>query len=159
MRQSTASYDVKLNGIEKLSAKLKNLSYDMKYKGGRFALRKAAQLVRETAKQNAMKHNDPATGRAIADNITEKWNGRLYKTTGDLGFRVGVNQGAKLPKDNSADTGVGAATPHWRPLEFGTSKMKAFPFMRPALDQNAERVADEFIRQYDKAIDRALAKA
>lgn len=150
--------EAKITGLDELQAKLKNLSAETQYKGGRFALRKAAQIVRNAAREGAARLNDPATGRAIADNIAERWNGKTFKQNGDLMFRVGVLKGAVLPKDNGKETGKGSATPHWRLLEFGTEKMQAKPFMRPALENNLQTATDEFVRQYNKAIDRVIAK-
>lgn len=148
---------VKMTGIDELNKKLAGLKYDVQKKGGRFALRKAAQVVRDAARQNAQAVDDSATGRSIAKNITEKWNGRLNKQSGDLGFRVGVSGGAKVPKDN-ADEGAGGPTPHWRLLEFGTEKMAARPFFSKALPDNAQKATDVFIDQFGRAIDRALKK-
>lgn len=151
-------FNVQMNGIEELNKKLAGLKYDVQKKGGRFALRKAAQVVRDAARQNAQAVDDSETGRSIAKNITEKWNGRLNKQSGDLGFRVGVSGGAKVPKDNT-DEGAGGPTPHWRLLEFGTEKMAAKPFFAKALPENAQKATDVFIDQFSRAIDRALKKA
>lgn len=148
---------VKLDGLEGVISKLQVVSYDMKMKGGRFALRKAAQVIRDAARQNAQTVDDSQTGRSIARNITEKWNGRLNKSTGDLGFRVGVTGGAKIPKNNT-DEGAGGPTPHWRLLEFGTEKMRARPFFVPAINANLQKTADVFVDQLDRAISRALKR-
>lgn len=147
-----------LQGLDELLGKLKAVKQDVRYKGGRFALRKAAQVVRDAAKQNAMRLDDAETGRSISDNIAERWNGRVYKSTGDLAFRVGVLGGAKVPKDNK-DEGASGPTPHWRLLEFGTEKMAARPFMRPAMQNNIDQVVTVFVKEYTKAIDRAIARA
>jgi HK97 gp10 family phage protein len=153
-------FSVKMNGIDELSKKLESLRYDIAKKGGRFALRKAAQVIRDAAKQGARRVDDSATGRSIASNITEKWNGRLNRQTGDLGFRVGVSQGAVLPKKGEKpDESASGPTPHWRLLEFGTEKMAAKPFMVPAMEANAQKATDVFIDQYSRAIDRALKRA
>lgn len=155
-----ADFSVKMNGVDELAKKLEGLKYDMARKGGRFALRKAAQVIRNQARQNAQSVDDSETGRSIAKNIAEKWNGRLNKQTGDLGFRIGVNQGAVLPKKGETpDESAGGPTPHWRLLEFGTEKMAAHPFMVPAMEQSAQRATDVFIAEYVKAIDRALKRA
>lgn len=155
-----ATVAVKMEGVEALAKRLEGLRYDVAKKGGRFALRKAAQVIRDQAKQNAAKLNDPQTGRSIAANITEKWSSKFNKSTGDLMFRVGVNHGAVLPKPGEQpDEGVGGPTPHWRLLEFGTEKMPANPFMRPAGEQSAQTATDTFIVQFGKALDRALKKA
>lgn len=154
------AFSVKMTGVEALSKKLQGLKYDMQRKGGRFALRKATQVIRKAAQQNAQRVDDSETGRSIAKNIVEKWNGRLNKRTGDLGFRIGVNQGAVLPKKGEKpDEAAGGPTPHWRLLEFGTEKMAARPFMVPAMTQNAQQATDVFVNEYSKAIDRALKKA
>lgn len=155
---AASSIDFKINGLDSLLGKLDSIKYETRYKGGRFALRKAAQLVREAAKSNAEALNDPETGRSIAQNIAERWNGATYKSTGDLAFRVGVLYGAKLPQNN-ADEGSGGPTPHWRLLEFGTENMAAQPFMRRALADNISVATDEFVSQYEKAIDRAIKRA
>lgn len=150
---------VELKGVEELNKKLESVAYDVKYRGGRFALRKAAQFVRDQAKQNAEGLNDPKTGRKISDNIAERWNGRLFKRTGDLGFRVGVLQGAVLPKKGETpNESAGGPTPHWRLLEFGTEKMRAHPFMRRALESNIQRATDVFMTEYSKALDRAIKR-
>lgn len=153
-----ADFSVKMSGIDELNKKLEGLKYDVQKKGGRFALRKAAQVIRDAARQNAQTVDDSATGRSIAKNITEKWNGRLNKQSGDLGFRVGVGGGAKLPKDN-VDEGAGGPTPHWRLLEFGTEKMTPKPFFTRALPENAQKATDVFVDQFGRAVDRALKKA
>lgn len=148
----------KLEGAKELKAKLEGLAYDMRFKGGRFALRKAAQLVEAQAKANALRLDDPLTGRQIAHNIALRWNGRLFKATGNLGFRIGVMGGAEGQRNNP-DLGLGGKTFHWRFLELGTEKQGERPFMRPALATQTEAVGAEFIKQYDKALDRALKKA
>jgi HK97 gp10 family phage protein len=151
---------VTMTGVDELNKKLEGLKYDMIKKGGRFALRKAAQVIRDQARANARQVDDSATGRSIAANIVEKWNGRVNKATGDLAFRVGVNQGAVLAKKGETpDKSAGGPTPHWRLLEFGTEKMAARPFFLPAMMQSAQAATDKFISSYDQALDRALKRA
>lgn len=155
-----ADFKVKMTGLDQLTAKLEGLKYDVAKKGGRFALRKAAQVVRNAARANAQRVDDSDTGRSIAKNITEKWGSRFNKSTGDLMFRVGVNQGAVLPKKGEQpDLSAGGPTPHWRLLEFGTEKMAARPFFAKALPDNAQQATNVFISEYIRAIDRALKKA
>ena len=146
-----------LIGLDSLLGKLDAVKYETKRKGGRAALRKAAVVVAEKAKARARLLDDAETGRAIADNIALRWNGRLFKRTGDLGFRVGVLHGAVL-KDGG-DLSANSPTPHWRLLEFGTEKMPAQPFMRPALEENISEATAVFVTEYEKAIDRAIKRA
>lgn len=147
-----------LEGVPELQAKLKSVREDVRYRGGRFALRKAANLVRDKAKSKADSLDDPATARTISDNIVVRWSGRTFRQTGDLHFRIGVKGGGRTRGANP-DTGAGGATPHWHFLELGTSRQAATPFMRPALEDNAQQAGAVFVREYKKAIDRAIKRA
>lgn len=165
--------EFKIEGLDSLLGKFESISYDTKRKGGRASLRRAAQLVAEAARQNALSVNDPQTSTEIAKNIALRWNNRLFKQSGDLGFRVGVLGGAKQKSNYhtrrgraggtyevGGDSGnPGGDTFYWRFLEFGTAKMPAQPFMRNALADNVEAATAMFISEYDKALDRAIKRA
>jgi HK97 gp10 family phage protein len=144
-------------GLDSLTVKLESVTYDMKRKGGRSALRRAAAVIAENAKARAMLLDDAETGRSIADNIVLRWNGRLFKRTGDLGFRIGVKHGAVL-KDGG-ELSANSPTPHWRLLEFGTQYIRADPFMRPALEESISDATNVFVTEYEKTIDRAIKRA
>lgn len=146
-----------ITGLENLLGKLDSVSYDVRRKGGRSALRKAAQVVVQKAKEGAERIDDKETGRSISDNIALRWNGKLFKQTGNLGFRIGVLHGAVL-KDGG-DLSPSSPTPHWRLIEFGTEHMAAAPFMRPALANSISEVTSTFVSEYEKAIDRAIRRA
>lgn len=160
-----------IEGGRQLKVKLEGLSYDMQRKGGRFALRKAAQLIARKAADNARRLDDPETGEQIAKNIVNgnkypgvRWDGSYYNETGNLAFRIGVQGGAKAPAIASGEfSGKGKDNPggdtfYWRFLEFGTENIQATEFMRPALRNNTAPATAEFVKQYDKALDRALRK-
>lgn len=153
-----ADVEWKMEGLDSLLKKLESVSYDVKRKGGRSALRKAAKMIADDAKNRAQAMDDPETGRSIADNIDLRWSSRTFKRTGNLAFRVGVKGNAKVGK-GTLDKSTGARTPHWRLLEFGTENMAARPFMRPALAENTGRATDIFVTEYEKAIDRAIKRA
>lgn len=146
-----------LTGVDGLLGKLEEISDDLRRKGGRSALRRAGNVIVDRAKSNARRLDDPHTGRSIADNVALRWNGRVFRRTGNLAFRIGVLHGAVL--QNHPDKAVNAPTPHWRLLEFGTEKMKAQPFMRPAAENSIDQVVATFTSEYSKAIDRAVARA
>lgn len=146
-----------LIGLDSLLGKLATVNDDIKRKGGRSALRKAAQVIAAKAKEGAERIDDKGTGRSISDNIALRWNGRLFRASGDLGFRIGVLHGAIL--QDGGDLSPNSPTPHWRLIEFGTEKMAAVPFMRPALADNISDVTNTFISEYEKAVDRAIRRA
>lgn len=149
-----------ITGLDSLLGKLDAVTQDVKRKGGRAALRRAAQVLANKAKEEAQRLDDTETGRSIADNIALRWNGKLFKSTGDLGFRIGVLHGAVLAKrGETVDKAANAPTPHWRLLEFGTQNMPAKPFMRKAMEESIGEVTNTFVEQYEKALDRAIKRA
>ena len=143
-------------GIDGLLSKLATVNDEVKRKTGRTALRRAAEMVAKNFKEGARRWDDPGTGRSIADNIVLRWNGRLFRRTGDLGFRVGVLHGAVLIKNGSTEKS--APTPHWRLLEFGTEHIAADPVARPALEDHIAEVTNEFASQFEKGLDRAIRR-
>lgn len=152
---------VKIEGLEELQKTMQGVTADLQRKGFRFALRKAAQVVRDQAKANVRPHDDLSTGRSIAKNLTEKWSSTYYKQSGgDMKFRVGVSGGAVLPKKGETpDFGANGPTPHWRLLEFGTEKMAAHPFLVPALTHSMGKVFSTFVAEAGKAVDRAVKRS
>lgn len=148
-----------IQGVEALQAKLNSVKKDVQFKGGRFALRKAANLIAKKAKEGAKRLDDPKSAADIEKNIAVRWSGRTFKQNGNLMFRVGVMGGAGGTKKTDAYSGLpGKDTRHWRQLEFGNQNMRARPFMRPALAENTSAAVDEFMIQYGKSIDRAIKK-
>lgn len=157
----------RIDGLEGLQIKLQSLGFDMAKKGGRHALRKAAMVIRDKAIEGAKQIDDTETAENISKNIVERWNGRVNKQSGgnDMAFRVGVLGGASdYSKYGEIKTKRGTVNPggdtfHWRFVEFGTEGIAAKPFMRPAIESTQSEVLSTFIKEYDKAIDRVLARA
>lgn len=154
----------KIEGLEAIQARMQNVGHEIRYKGGRYALRKSANLIADKVKENALRIDDPNTAKQIAKNVAVRWSSKRFKQTGDLGFRVGILGGAAPAKAAGEFSGIGKGNPggdtfYWRFLEFGTRKIGAQPFMRPALENNQQEVVQEFIKYADKAIDRAVKKA
>lgn len=149
-----------MEGLPELMGKLDSLSYDIKYKGGRFALRRAAQVLRDQAKANAEQVDDPQSAENIAENIVERWSLRTFRKTGNMMFRVGVMGGAGGSRSSEDLASLpGGDTRHWRHLEFGTEKAAAQPIFRPVPNQAGQKAVDVFATEYGKKIDRALRAA
>lgn len=171
-----------IEGLDDLLSKMDGLVHDVKFKGGRFALRRAAQVLQRQAIANAERLNDPETTEEIAKNIVVRWSGRRFRRTGNLMFRVGILGGARSSSKSAVKSerrrrragikslkelgeieGKGKSNPggdtyYWRFLELGTAKSAAQPFMRPVPDQAGQKAVSEFIAQYDKALDRAIKR-
>ncbi|KJD20517.1 hypothetical protein VE30_02000 [Vreelandella aquamarina] len=148
-----------VEGLEPLLARMENLSFDLRKKGGRFAMRKAANLIRDKARENAKQLDDPKSAADISANVAVRFSPKDFKRNGNLVFRVGVLGGAGGRKSAEQLSGLpGQDTRHWRQQEFGNSRHPAQPFMRRALSENIQAATDEFINQYNKALDRAIKR-
>lgn len=148
-----------VEGLEPLLARMENLSFDLRKKGGRFAMRKAANLIRDKARENAKQLDDPTSAADISANVAVRFSPKDFKRNGNLVFRVGVLGGAGGRKSAEQLSGLpGQDTRHWRQQEFGNSRHPAQPFMRRALSENIQAATDEFINQYNKSLDRAIKR-
>lgn len=167
--------EVNLSGLDSLLGKIDAVSDVTKNKAGRFALRKAAEVIRDRARNNASRVDNPLTKEAIHKNIIASFSSRQFRRTGDLAFRIGVMGGARQyanTKDNvrkgragktyktSGDKGnPGGDTWYWRFLEFGTEHASARPIIRPAMNGVDNDVINVFSVEMEKAIDRAIKRA
>lgn len=146
----------RITGLKELKEKLKKVSDDMINKGGRSALRSAANVIRKEAQINAAKIDDPTTPERIADNLVVRWDRKNFRKTGNPSFKVGIMGGAK--SDGKQKQGKGGDTFYWRFLEFGTENMAAKPFMRPAMDSQQQQAINKFVEAYKKQLDKVLKK-
>lgn len=152
-----ADLSFNLSGVDEALAKMKQVETLPKKKATRFALRKAANLVRDRAKDGALRIDDPQTANSIAENVVVRFDSQHFRQRGDLKMSVGVRGGSTSKAKNANNPG--GDTYYWRFHEFGTEKMRADPFMRPALQESIEPATDEFLRQFDKALVRAIKRA
>lgn len=143
--------DFQIEGLGPVLAKLKNLSVQFKKKAVRSAATKAMAIVRKQAQASAALIDDPETASNISKAIVTRFDGKGSKREGGVVVKVGVMGGAR-PKKGTVDTG------HWRFQEFGNSQQAARPFMRPALENNVQRVTETMVTELDKAIDKIIAK-
>jgi HK97 gp10 family phage protein len=159
--------EFRIEGLDKVLATMRSIGPELSKKGARTAMRKAANVVRDAAKANAERLDRAETPNKIADNIAVQFASRTLRKTGDVMFRVGVRGGARAygnTRENRASGRVGknyatgGSTFYWRFLEFGTEKMRAQPFMRPALEDNVEKATSVAVSELNKAIDRAARK-
>lgn len=147
-----------LVGANELLATLKDLKGMAGTKEGKSAARAAAVVIQKALKVNAQGIDDPETPNSIPLNIAIGFNNRLFKQTGDLGFRIGVNGGAKYRKNNPGKKGPGGDTWYWRLVEFGTKDFAAHPFVRPALAMHTQEATEAFIKRFKAAIATTLKK-
>ena len=143
-----------LKGMDKAIERMKALPNDVRKKVVMGALRKSATIVVNAAKANALVLDDPKTARKIASNIQARFGSKTYKATGDVMYRIGVaNPKGAIPKGNP-DEGDKGPTRHWHLLELGTEKMRARPFMLPALTDNIDAAVSTFAGEATKRLDK-----
>lgn len=156
-------------GADEALAKMRNLAPNLIKSGMKRAVRKGAVVVQKAAKANALKIDDPETKNNIARNIAVQYSGPLSKREKGVAYRVGVLGGARrLYANNKANRrkgivgqetgGTGGSTWYWRFIELGTSKMRARPFMVPALTANVDRATSAIVSELGPALDRAVQK-
>lgn len=154
------SINFSILGASEVAFKMKAVTDDVKLRGGRFALRKAAEFLAQAVRDNSRAIDDPKTERSIPANVDIRWNRKRYDTNGELGFRVGIRGGAggKL-KAGALSGNPGGDTRYWRHIEFGTSHSRAQPFMRRALADNIGPITGIFVEEFGRALTRAIKRA
>jgi HK97 gp10 family phage protein len=141
-----------IRGMDRTSMRFIALTDHFRKKVAQSALGSAVRVITNDAKRRALTIDDPETGRVIADNIVQRVRSRYYRKTGDIMISVGVNTAhGRIPSGNP-DTGKGGSTPHWHLVEEGTEKMAARPYLRPAMNENIEKVLDTFARKLEQKI-------
>ncbi|OTG85821.1 hypothetical protein B9T31_09500 [Acinetobacter sp. ANC 4558] len=155
-----AAKQLNIEGLDDFNKKIAELTDIKKVRSkGMSAARKAMKIVELSAKIGAAYIDDPATREDIEKNIVTRAGKTRNMAT--IRMRVGVLGGAAVnSKSNRAKLAAlpGGETVYWRYIEFGTSKVQAVPFMRPALEQNVEKVTDVFAQTFMKSIELAIAK-
>lgn len=163
-----------VSGLDGVRERMKELRTEVNFRAGRSALRAAARVLRDQARENARKVDDQSTVEEIWKNIDLRWDARAFKRDGTLPFRIGVLGGARkyAATDLNARRGrVGQAyktlgsasnpggdTWYWRFVELGTETVAARPFLRPVAAQAGQKAIDVFARKFNEGIDRAISK-
>lgn len=157
---------VNVEGLAEIERKLKQLPEKIGRNAMRRALRKGANVIRDAARSNARRIDDPETREQIWKNLAVASGGRRReKEVGGVMMRVGVLGGAKQRRRGGGTYEVGGSkenpggdTFYWRFLELGTSQMPAQPFLTPAGAEKAQAAYDATAADMIKQIDKELSK-
>lgn len=126
----------------------------------RKSARAAANVMRDAARENAKKLDDPESRERIWKNIVTQESGRRSRQVGGAVMRVGVRGGAKRAAkavgelSGSGKGNPGGDTWYWRLVEFGTEHSSAKPFMRPAMKNNVTKAEQVFAATLSDEIDK-----
>ena len=150
------SVEFNIEGLDEVQVKLKRLGNPRLIKNAaRRSMRKAMAIVRDSARNAAKGLDDPETAEKIWKNIAIAAG--KTRNPNEVVMRVGVRGGASFSNKNPPNTS-GGDTRHWRWIEFGSVHNPPTPFMRPALQNNIQAVTNSFAENFNKEIDKELAK-
>lgn len=140
--------EIKISGLKELKDALQKLPERVQKRVLRGATMAGAQVIKKAAKQRApvgtVPHKD-AKGRTIAP-------GNLRKSI--------IARAKKGASKTSVTVSVGPSSRGFYGMfhEFGTSKMAARPFLRPAFDDNKERAVEAIKERLSAGIEREANK-
>lgn len=160
-RAASTRNSVNVDGLRELGEAMRALGAEVSEKIAHRMVSKAARMVRDEAKKAA-----PVRTGYLKQNIIVK---KMRKSETDLTseYRMGVRKYKLKYADTRFNVrkrragkyyGVDDAY-YWRYLEFGTVKMAARPFMRPAFDNNRMRAVEVMKATGRRLILAAAAKA
>jgi HK97 gp10 family phage protein len=143
-----------VKGLRELGIAMQSLSADMAGKIARQATAAGAGVVRKAARDKAPRDSGNLRAAIIMKRIPKRQT-RLteeYIVTP----RKGKTRDAKAGKAGTGKLGKDAF--YARFVEFGTVKMPASPFIRPALENNVKTATDAIAKRLKQRLDKVRAK-
>jgi len=163
--------EVRVENLDEVLKAMREFTPKLQRKGLTQALRKGMRPVVRAARAKA-----PVDTGALKKAIVARVNTKMGRRVGGAVVQVGIRGGAKEYVDSSRNRArvikrgkhKGIFVPgrvgesyeqggnqfYFRFLEFGTSKLPARPFLRPALAENAQKTTDIVTAELRKAIER-----
>ncbi|MEJ7746059.1 MAG: HK97-gp10 family putative phage morphogenesis protein [Luteimonas sp.] len=160
----------KVTGVDETGRRLRALPAELGSKGGgplRSALFQAAKVLQKEAVlilKSKTRTDSNLDGVKLSENIITKRH-RNPKSVGaieryDIGMRGGTRKLSSNRRGGRAGKTVRTEGQVWygRMIELGTSKMKARPFLRPALSGKKDEALRVFSAKFLKAVEAAERK-
>lgn len=160
--------DFEIKGLDGVVRKLRELGPKLAKKGLGASLRKGAVIVRKAAQNRARQFDRSATPAKVYKEIVVRTSSKGFDKYGSVKVQIGVRGGAKRYVNNQKNRRAGRVggryegpgnVYYWRFLELGTSKMRAQPFMQPALAENVEKVTATVVADLSTRITELVGKA
>jgi HK97 gp10 family phage protein len=153
---------VKVSGLAELQKALNDLPIQVQGRPLKAAVSAAAKVIQDEAIKRAPQGETGNLRKAIY-----RTRSRSGSAIGKETYLVAVRKGKATYADTTKNrrlrrvgkkyTTAGEAY-YWRFLEFGTSKMPAKPFLRPAFESQKERALEVLQRKLGDAIMKTAAK-
>lgn len=156
---------VRVAGLDGVLERLQALPAAVGAKGGgpaRAALAKGARVFRDQAIANA-----PRDTGLLQESIVARRDSKPHLIGASEAYFVGVKRKAKRYANTKRNRGKGRAGKtyfvdgtayYWMFAEFGTEKMAARPFLRPAFEARKEEALNVIVDELRRGLDRATAK-
>ena len=141
-----------IQGLDLVLKNLRELPAKVRRTAARKAVGRGAAIIRKRAKENALRLDDPDTGRRIADNVGQRFRSKYFRQTGDSMVSIGVlTKKGRIPRGNP-DEGRKGNTPHWHLIELGREGAAAQPFLRPAASSSVSEVYGAIAAELEKQV-------
>ena len=150
--------DVRIDGLQELARALRELPQRVARNGLRASVYAGAKVIRDEAKLKApmatapLGPNQPPPGtlkRSIIMKQVPELSGDKKQT-----FFVTVRQGKKYRKQGKKGN-LSQDAWYWRFVEFGTVKMSAKPFLRPAFEGKKMEAVDAIKQRLAERVEQA----
>lgn len=148
------SISVRIEGLDALRRKLATLPLRVERNVMRRAVAAGAAVIRDEARTRApVYHGDVAKGHPPPGTLKKAiWQKFIPEASrnGRTVFYVGVRRGKLRQQIGKSQSNQDAY--YWWFVEFGTSKMAAKPFLRPAFDSRKEQATTAIAAQISQGI-------
>jgi HK97 gp10 family phage protein len=147
---------VQITGLKELQNALNQLPKEIQGRPLRSAVSAAAKVIVDDVKARV-----PVGETGNLKTAVYRYRSRRNSATGRETFFVGIRQGKAQFKDTAYNRRRGRVGKsyktageayYWRFLEFGTAKMQAKPFLRPAFEANKSRAVEVIKDRLGKSI-------
>lgn len=157
------TFSIKLDGVEDLKQALAEAAATIRTKAVRGALREAGKVIQAAARASAPVLKAPTVRRnsgTVKKNILVRAS-KFARQAGDEGVYINVRGIRGKARVRKLGRG-GAKNPndpyYWRFLEFGTRKMAARPFLRPAATSKGPEAIQKFMDSVVPQIEKLNAR-
>lgn len=146
---------MKVTGLKELQYALNQLPKEIQARPLRSAVSAAAKVIADDVKV------DVPVDTGTLKSAVYRYRSRRNSTTGRETFFVGIRGGKARYANTARNRSKGLVGKtyktqgeafYWRFLEFGTNKMPARPFLRPAFEANKQKAVEVMKERLAKAI-------